>query len=81
MAITLEPKGARLDFKNQFHDVRDLFTQSLPELEKSLAYLDFKVASWTYDLLPVLPEDGLAGSQGGWMRPAGLDRANLDLFG
>ena len=82
VGVTWEPKGAKLDFKNQFHDVRTLFTQSLPELEKSLDYLDFKVTAWTYDLLPVLPEDHAPGSQGGWMRPAGLsDGANLDLFG
>ncbi len=82
VGVTWEPKGAKLDFRNQFHDVRALFTQSLPELEKSLAYLDFKVSAWTYDLLPVLPEDNAPGSPGGWMRPAGLsDGANLDLFG
>jgi hypothetical protein len=74
VGVSWEPQGARLDFKNQFTDVRDLLSRSLPELEKSLALLDFKVSSWTYEMLPAdapaLPSPGAA-------RPAGL----LDLKG
>ena len=79
VGVSWEPKGARLDFKNQHQDVRELLSQSLPELEKSLALLDFKVTAWTYELLPnempSLPDPG-------WTRPASLsDGAHLDLKG
>ena len=76
--VTLEAMGAKIDFKNQFHNVRELFFQSLPELEKSLDYIDFKVAAWTYDMLP----EDTSASAVGWTRPASLsDGLNLDLFG
>ncbi len=79
VGVSWEPKGAKLDFKNQFHDVRELFAQSLPELEKSLALMDFRVTAWSYELLPdetpILPDPG-------WTRPASLsDGANLDITG
>lgn len=80
VGVSWEPKGARLEFRNQFHDVRGLLEENLPELEKSLALLDFRVTSWTYDLLP---ETGASHSPDpGWTRPASLsDGSNLDLFG
>jgi hypothetical protein len=79
VGVSWEPKGARLDFRNQFHDVREEFVKALPELEKSLALLDFKVTSWSYDLLP---NDPGAPPDPGWTRPASLsDGANLDLMG
>ncbi len=72
-------KGAKLDFKNQFHNVRELLSQSLPELEKSLSHMDFRVASWTYE---TLPDDVPAHPVPGWTRPTALsDGSNLDLFG
>jgi len=74
VGVSWEPQGARLDFKNQFTDVRDLLSRSLPELEKSLALLDFKVSSWTYEMLPA---DAPALPMPGAARPAGL----LDLKG
>jgi hypothetical protein len=79
VGISWEPKGAKLDFRNQFHDVRELLSQSLPELEKSLALMDFRVTAWSYELLPDkspdLPDPG-------WTRPASLsDGANLDITG
>jgi hypothetical protein len=85
VGVAWEPKGARLDFKNQYQDVRDLLARSLPELEKSLALLDFKVSSWTYELLPdapTLPASGAFPPPGaslppGYGRPSGL----LDLKG
>ncbi|MDB5102340.1 MAG: hypothetical protein JWP91_29 [Fibrobacteres bacterium] len=79
VAVSWEPKGAKLDFRNQFHDVRDLLGKSLPELEKSLALLDFKVTAWTYEMLP---HDAPGLPDPGWTRPASLsDGVNLDLFG
>jgi hypothetical protein len=74
VSVSWEPKGARLDFKNQYQDVRELLSRSLPELEKSLALLDFKVASWTYE---VLPDDTPSLPAPGGARPSGL----LDLKG
>ncbi len=79
VAVSWEPKGAKLDFRNQHHDVRDLLAKSLPELEKSLSLLDFKVTSWSYQLLP---NDAPTQADPGWTRPASLsDGANLDLIG
>ncbi len=79
VGVAWEPKGARLDFKNQYHDVRELLSQSLPELEKNLALLDFRVTAWTYE---VLPNDIPALPDPGWTRPASLsDGAHLDLRG
>ncbi|MEO7427416.1 MAG: hypothetical protein ABI036_19680 [Fibrobacteria bacterium] len=79
VGVSWDPKGARLDFKNQFIDVRDLLSRSLPELERNLALMDFRVTAWTYDLLPdAVP----ASPDPGWTRPASLsDGANLDLMG
>lgn len=79
VGVSWEPKGARIDFKNQFQDVRDLLAKSLPELEKSLAMLEFKVSSFTYELLP---NDVPALPDPGWTRPASLsDGSHLDLRG
>jgi hypothetical protein len=79
VGVSWEPKGARLDFKNQFIDVHDLLSQSLPELEKNLALMDFRVTAWTYDLLP---DTAPSAPDPGWTRPASLsDGANLDLLG
>ncbi|MEO6098552.1 MAG: hypothetical protein ABIW76_23925 [Fibrobacteria bacterium] len=79
VGVSWEPKGARLDFRNQFHDVREEFVRALPELEKSLTLLDFKVTSWSYDLLP---NDPGGPPDPGWTRPASLsDGVNLDLMG
>ncbi len=79
VGVSWEPKGARLDFRNQFHDVRELLSQSLPELEKSLALMDFHVTAWSYDLLP---DDAPAVPDPGWTRPASLsDGTNLDMLG
>ena len=81
VAVSWEPKGAKLDFRNQFHDVRDLLGKSLPELEKSLTMLDFKIGSWSYERLP-LDAASASAADPGWTRPASLsDGANLDLFG
>ena len=74
VGISWEPKGARLDFRNQYQDVRDLVSRSIPELEKSLALLDFKVTAWTYE---ILPEDTPPSPSPGYARPLGL----LDLKG
>jgi hypothetical protein len=72
--VSWEPKGAQLRFRNQRQDVRELLSRSLPELEKALSLLDFKVSAWTYELLP----DALApASPGGFSRSAGF----LDLKG
>lgn len=80
--VTLDPKGATINFKNQFHNVRDLLSQYLPELEKGLEYIDFKVKAWTYDMLPVTPEDLHSTSPGAWTRLAlPSDRSKLDLLG
>ena len=68
VAVSWEPKGAKLDFRNQFHDVRDLLRKFLPELEKSLALLDFKVTSWNYEMLP--PDESAAPLPGSRMDPA-----------
>ena len=79
VGVTLEPKGAKIDFQNQFHNVRDLFSQAIPDLERSLDYLDFKVQSWTYAMLP---EETQPPTGGGWTHPSSLsDGVNLDLFG
>ena len=72
--VSWEPKGAQLRFRNQRVDVRDLLTRSLPELEKALSLLDFKVTAWTYELLP---DAQAPASPGGGPRVAGL----LDLKG
>lgn len=80
--VTLTPKGATLDFKNQFHNVRDLLSQYLPELEKGLDYLDFKVKSWTYEMLPVTPDDPATIAPGAWTKVAlPSDGSKLDLLG
>lgn len=81
VAVSWEPKGAKLDFRNQFHDARELLRKFLPELEKSLALLDFKVTSWNYELLP--PDESAAPAPDpGWTRPASLsDGFNLDMLG
>ena len=80
--VTLDPKGATINFKNQFHNVRDLLSQHLPELEKSLDYIDFKVKAWTYDMLPVTPEDLPSQGNGAWTRLANpSDGSKLDLLG
>ncbi len=79
VAVTLDDKGAKIDFKNQFYDVRELLTKALPELEKSLDYLDFKIMAWTY---AILPEEHLPTTSEGAARPANFsDGINLDLFG
>lgn len=79
VGVAWEPKGARLDFKNQYLDVRDLLAKSLPELEKSLALLEFKVTGFTYELLP---NDTPALPDPGWTRPASMsDGTHLDLRG
>jgi hypothetical protein len=75
--VSLDDKGnAKIDFRNQFHDMREDLGRAIPDLERSLDFLDFHVQSWTYEILkddaPVAP---------GWTRPAGLDGSNLDLFG
>ncbi len=81
VAVSWEPKGAKLDFRNQFHDARELLRKFLPELEKSLALLDFKVTSWNYELLPP-DESGAVSQDPGWTRPASLsDGFNLDMLG
>jgi hypothetical protein len=73
VAVSWDPKGAKLDFRNQFHDVRDLLAQSLPELEKNLALMDFRVTAWTYELIPPEPA---SNPDPGWARP-GLSAASL----
>jgi hypothetical protein len=73
VAVSWDPKGAKLDFRNQFHDVRDLLARSLPELEKNLALMDFRVTAWTYELIP--PEPAMLPDSG-WARP-GLSAASL----
>ena len=79
VGVSWEPKGAKLDFRNQFHDVRDLLSKSLPELEKSLALMEFRVTAWSYEMLP---NDAPAIPDPGWTRPASLsDGNNLDLLG
>ena len=81
VAVSWEPKGAKLDFRNQFHDARELLRKFLPELEKSLALLDFKVTSWNYELLPP-DESATPAPDPGWTRPASLsDGFNLDMLG
>jgi hypothetical protein len=81
VAVSWEPKGAKLDFRNQFHDARELLRKFLPELEKSLALLDFKVTSWNYEMLPP-DESGAVTPDPGWTRPASLsDGFNLDMLG
>jgi hypothetical protein len=72
--VSWEPKGAQLRFRNQRVDVRELLSRSLPELEKSLSLLDFKVSAWTYELLP---DAQAPASPGGGMRSTGF----LDLKG
>ena len=89
VGVSWEPRGAKLEFRNQFHDVRDLLAQSLPELEKSLALMEFRVTTWSYELLPeeppILPDPGWPrpGFPGSHLRgPASLsDGANLDITG
>lgn len=71
--VSWEPKGAHLRFRNQRQDVRDLLSRSLPELEKALTLLDFKVSAWSYELLP----DATTPASPGSVRNAGL----LDLKG
>jgi hypothetical protein len=72
--VSWEPKGAQLRFRNQRVDVRELLSRSLPELEKSLSLLDFKVSAWTYELLP---DAQAPASPGGGFRGTGF----LDLKG
>jgi hypothetical protein len=60
--VSWEPKGAQLRFRNQRQDVRDLLSRSLPELEKALSLLDFKVSAWTYELLPDAPAPASPGA-------------------
>lgn len=67
-----------LDFRNQFHDVRDLLEENIPELEKSLALLGVRIEAWSYARLPEAPQ---APPTAGWVRPASLDGGNLDLTG
>lgn len=74
VGVAWEPKGARLEFRNQFRDVRDLLARSLPVLEKSLSLLGFRIAGWNYG---VLPDDTPALAAPGGPRPSGL----LDLKG
>lgn len=79
VGVSWEPKGAKLDFRNQYHNVRDLLSKSLPELEKSLALMGFRVAAWSYELMP---NETPAVPDPGWTRPASLsDGKNLDLLG
>lgn len=81
VAVSWEPKGAKLDFRNQFHDARELLRKFLPELEKGLALLDFKLTSWNYEMLPP-DEPGSVSPDPGWTRPASLsDGFNLDMLG
>ncbi len=93
VAVTLESKGAKIDFKNQFHNMRDEFFKAIPDLEKSLDYLDFKVIGWSYDLLPeeVKASDGngvgtnanagLPGTGGAFRMLSGVDGLRLNLLG
>lgn len=78
VGVVLRGNQASLDFKNQFHDVRDLLGENMPDLEKSLAILDVHIEAWTYEQMAdqptVLPTAG-------WVRPASLDGGNLDLMG
>lgn len=78
VGVVLQGGKATLDFRNQFHDVRGLLAEDMPELEKSLAILDVHIEAWTYgrmaDQPNVLPTAG-------WVRPASLDGGNLDLTG
>jgi hypothetical protein len=67
-----------LDFRNQFHDVRELLEENIPELEKSLALLDVRIEAWTYARMPDAPN---VLPTAGWVRPASLDGGNLDLVG
>ena len=76
--ISLDDKGkANLDFRNQFHDVREQLALAIPELERNLAFIDFKVENWTYDLLK---DEASAAATQVWTRPV-VDGGNLDLFG
>jgi hypothetical protein len=89
VAVSWDPKGAKLDFRNQFHDVRELLAQSLPELERNLALMDFRVTAWTYELVPPepgpLPESGWtwSGLSASSLRgPAGApEGGSLDVTG
>lgn len=72
------PKGARLDFRNQVRDVRELFAGNLPELEKGLALLGFRVSTWTYALLP---EDVPEFTDTAARTTVPADGAGLNLFG
>ncbi len=72
-------KGYTLSFKNQFHDVRDLLQVFLPELEKALAPLDFRIQSWQYGKIEntkALPN--IIGNSSNASAPS---QSMLDLFG
>lgn len=78
VAVSWEPpKGAKLDFRNQLQDVRELFSDNLPELEKSLALLGFRVTAWTYARLPEASPDFPDAA----LPPAFPDGARLNLLG
>ena len=77
--VSWEEKGAKIDFRNQFHDVRELLEQSMPELERNLALLDFHIQSWTYGQLK---DEAFHPPGPAWVRPGGLsDGVGLDLLG
>lgn len=78
VGVVLRGDQASLDFKNQFHDVRDLLGENMPELEKSLAILDVHIEAWTYEQMADQP---MVLPTAGWVRPASLDGGNLDLMG
>ncbi|HLP42554.1 MAG TPA: hypothetical protein VK465_13680 [Fibrobacteria bacterium] len=78
VGVILRGDRAFLDFKNQFHDVRELLAADLPELEKSLNLLGVYLEGWTYSRMQEPPQ---IPPTAGWVRPAFLDGANLDLMG
>lgn len=78
VGLVLHKDKASLDFKNQFHDVRELLAKEMPELQRSAGLLGVQIEGWTYAQLEDQP---VILPTAGWVRPASLDGGNLDMMG
>lgn len=78
VGVVVRKDQATLDFRNQFHDVRELLAEHMPELEKAVAALGVRIEGWTYQQMQDTPH---VLPTAGWVRPASLDGGNLDLMG
>jgi hypothetical protein len=76
--LVLDAQGSRLQFRNEFHDARNLLARYLPPLERLLEDLDLRLLDWSYARLPTA-SSGPSGPEFPTVAPG--PRPNLDLFG